>query len=93
MHLREAFDYVILDTPPRGILADAMEMLEFADVEIFVMRQDVTLRENVVALDRMYHETEEHKSMGIIFNGINFAKIRYSVGKYPMAYNYVKDKK
>ncbi|MFP4089794.1 MAG: GumC family protein [Cyclobacteriaceae bacterium] len=92
-YLKEEFDYVILDTPPRGILADAMELLEFADVEIFVMRQDVTLRENVAALDRMYHNAPaQHKSMGIIFNGVNFAKIRYSVGKYPMAYSYVKEK-
>lgn len=92
VYLKENFDYVIMDTPPRGILADAMELIHFADVEIFVLRQGFTLKQNVQSLQRIYESHKEEKPMGIIFNDVNFKKIRYSASNHPMAYNYLTEK-
>ena len=37
---REAFDYVILDTPPAGLLSDASEIAHVADGALMVIRQN-----------------------------------------------------
>jgi capsular exopolysaccharide synthesis family protein len=89
--LKRNFDCIILDTPPRGLLADALELIHFADIEIFVLRQSYTVKQNVSALQKMYEKERDDKPMGIIFNDVNFKKIRYSAGKHPLAYNYLTD--
>jgi len=88
-YLQANFECIILDTPPRGLLADAMELIQFADVEIFVLRQNYTQKQNVNALQKMYEREKENKPMGIIFNDVDFQKISYSAGKHPLAYNYL----
>ena len=38
--LCEQFDYVILDTPPCGIIADAAAVASYADAAVYVVKQD-----------------------------------------------------
>lgn len=38
---REKFDYIIIDTPPVGIVADAAICAKYTDSSIFVIREDV----------------------------------------------------
>ncbi len=38
--LCEQFDYVILDTPPCGIIADAAAVASYADTAVYVIKQD-----------------------------------------------------
>jgi hypothetical protein len=56
-----------------------------------VLRQSYTVKQNVSALQKMYEKERDDKPMGIIFNDVNFKKIRYSAGKHPLAYNYLTD--
>ena len=88
LRLKEEFDYIILDTPPRGVLSDAMELIKYADLEIFVIRQGYTIRQNVSALDRMYHRQKDKLPLGIIFNDVDFSKIEYGKDQNAFAYNY-----
>ena len=88
MHLKKEFDYIIMDTPPRGLLSDAMELIKYADLEIFVVRQGYTVRQNISALDRVYHRQKDKHPLGIIFNDVDFSKIEYGIDKNAFAYNY-----
>lgn len=88
LRLQEEFDYIILDTPPRGMLSDAMELIKYADVEIFVVRQGYTIQQNVVALERMYQRHQAKQPMSIIFNDVDFSKVEYGMYKNSFAYNY-----
>ena len=45
---RNLFDYVILDTPPCSLLADAAEVAKLADCGIMVIRQDYASREQIL---------------------------------------------
>ncbi|MBQ5467771.1 MAG: hypothetical protein IIT62_02590, partial [Oscillospiraceae bacterium] len=38
--LRRSYDYVIVDTPPSGLLSDAATLSEWSDGAIYVVRQD-----------------------------------------------------
>jgi capsular exopolysaccharide synthesis family protein len=88
LQLKKEFDYIIMDTPPRGLLSDAMELIKYADLEIFVVRQGYTVRPNVSALDRLYHRQKNKHPLGIIFNDVDFSKIEYGIDKNAFAYNY-----
>ena len=42
--LRERYDYIIIDTPPIGILSDGLELMKYSDINIFMIRQDYSLK-------------------------------------------------
>lgn len=46
--LRPMFDYIVVDTPPSIMMADAGTMSRFADRVVFVIRQDYASRNQVV---------------------------------------------
>ncbi len=50
-YLKQHFHYIIMDAPPRGILSDGMELVKYADVEIFVVRQGYTQKPHVENLN------------------------------------------
>lgn len=45
---REKFDYVLLDTPPCSMLADASEAAELADCGLLVVRRDYASRDQIL---------------------------------------------
>ena len=45
---REQYDYVILDTPPCSMLADASELASLAECALMVIRQDYASRDQIV---------------------------------------------
>jgi len=45
---RNMYDFVILDTPPCSLLADASELAELAEAGLMVIRQDYAGREQIV---------------------------------------------
>ena len=40
--LKTKYDYIILDTPPIGLVADALELVEYCDAILYVVRQNMT---------------------------------------------------
>ncbi|MCK9478850.1 MAG: CpsD/CapB family tyrosine-protein kinase [Firmicutes bacterium] len=86
------YDYIFIDTPPVGILVDAMEILKPASGVILVVRQKNTLHRAVhsaiVAL-----EFAKAKICGFILNDsdlikYHYKKRKYSTYQYHYNYNY-----
>jgi capsular exopolysaccharide synthesis family protein len=85
--LKSNYDYIILDTPPVGLVTDAVELSIFADVTLYVMRQNVTKKEMVNLLNNRVRR-EELTNVSIIINGYeNKAKYGYGNG-YGYGYGY-----
>ena len=42
--LKEEYDYIILDTPPVGLVTDAFLLMQHSDANLFVVRQNYTLK-------------------------------------------------
>ena len=55
--LRRAADYIIVDTPPSGLLADAAQIVRWVDAGIFVVRQDYAPAERVLDGIEMLSDT------------------------------------
>jgi capsular exopolysaccharide synthesis family protein len=73
---RQAYDYVIFDTPPLGPVADAMVLGEVVDGLILVVRDHFTTKANIrAALARL--APLSHKVLGVVLNGERNAEASY----------------
>ncbi|MFM7016577.1 MAG: polysaccharide biosynthesis tyrosine autokinase [Bacteroidota bacterium] len=81
--LKEAYDYVIIDTPPVGLLSDALVLMKQSDVNIFVMKAGVSKRDFVDIAHQLV-EKNEIKHMSIVLNGVSSKNIPsgYGAGYY-----------
>ncbi len=48
--LKTRYDFVILDTPPVGLISEGLVLMNHADLKILVVRQGVTLKKELAAL-------------------------------------------
>ena len=86
--LKERYDYIIIDTPPLGLVTDSFLLMRFADVKLFIVRQGVT---NKNIFGSIIKDLEDRKmDMSIVINGIETNKGYYgkSYGNYRYGYGY-----
>ncbi len=89
--LKERFDYILLDTPPIGIVADAQVLGKYADTTLYAIRHSHTSRDQVKMLDILYREKKVPRP-GIVLNGIKARDTyRYGYGDYRSSYYYAED--
>lgn len=68
--MREQFDFIFLDTPPAAIVTDAMVINRFADLTLYVVRQQVTFKKHIDVIEET-HRNEKLKNMFIVLNDVN----------------------
>ena len=62
-------DYIILDTPPMGMTANAEELAEYADAAVLSVRQDGVLTRDINdAIDAL--NQKEEKVIGCVFGNV-----------------------
>jgi capsular exopolysaccharide synthesis family protein len=83
--LREKYDYIVIDTPPVGLVSDALEIFKFADAILYMIRQDYTQRGMPKMIDSKY-ENGEVKHISYVLNDFE-VKNRYG-GGYGYGYGY-----
>ena len=83
--LKKRYDYIILDTPPVGLVSDALELSQFCDLTLYVVRQNFTKKEMLTLLNNRTKRGELF-NVSIIFNGYE-NKAKYGVG-YGYGYGY-----
>ena len=83
--LKQKYDYIILDTPPVGLVSDALELVQYCDVTLYIVRQNFTKKEMLTLLNNR-NKRGELNNVSIIFNGYE-NKAKYGVG-YGYGYGY-----
>lgn len=83
--LKEKYDYIIFDTPPVGLVTDAMILMNYADINFVVARASYTRKEFVKNLDRLSKEHNQN-TFGLILNGVEIGE-KYGYG-YGSSYGY-----
>lgn len=99
--LKSNFDYVVIDTPPLGIVSDAKVLSEYADLSLYVIRQRFTQRKQVKMINDIYIE-KKLPNLALAVNDVKAKGIRgyygysyYSGGygyDYSFGYNYNSEK-
>ncbi|GJM29970.1 MAG: sugar transporter [Cyclobacteriaceae bacterium] len=81
-NVKSNFDYVIIDTPPIGILSDGLELMDLCDVSIFIARENYTLKKHLKDLNNVYAQRKMH-NLALLYNAVNYNKAEYGgYGKY-----------
>jgi polysaccharide biosynthesis transport protein len=83
--LKERYEYIILDTPPVGLVTDAVELSQFADVTLYITRQNFTKKEMIKLLNNRVNRGELN-NVSIVLNGFE-NKAKYGAG-YGYGYGY-----
>lgn len=83
--LKKKYDYIILDTPPVGLVSDALELAHYCDVILYIVRQNFTKKEMITLLNNRV-KRGELKNTSIILNGFE-NKAKYGAG-YGYGYGY-----
>ncbi|WP_281298257.1 polysaccharide biosynthesis tyrosine autokinase [Flavobacterium limnophilum] len=83
--LKLKYDYIILDTPPVGLVSDALELAQYCDVTLYIVRQNFTKKEMITLLNNRVKRGELNNT-SIILNGFQ-NKAKYGAG-YGYGYGY-----
>ncbi|MFD2939539.1 polysaccharide biosynthesis tyrosine autokinase [Flavobacterium notoginsengisoli] len=83
--LKLKYDYIILDTPPVGLVADSLELVQFSDVILYIVRQNYTKKDMITLLNNRVKRGEV-SNVSIVLNGYE-NKAKYG-GTYGYGYGY-----
>ena len=83
--LKETYDYIIIDTPPLGLVTDAFLLMRHSDVNLFIVRQGQT---NKNIFGSIIKDIEDRGlDASIVINGIETGK-GYGYGRYKYGYGF-----
>ncbi|MFQ3676274.1 MAG: polysaccharide biosynthesis tyrosine autokinase, partial [Endomicrobiia bacterium] len=88
--LKNTYDYIIIDTPPIGIVTDAIFSYQIADFCVYVLRVDYSKRLFLNNVNHIY-EAKNIRNLSLVLNGAKLLKSRYSyaIGSHAYTgYNY-----
>ena len=77
--LKLQFDYIIMDAPPIGVVTDAQLLATYANLSIYMVREGVSLKENIKIVDDLYH-TKKIDNLAIVVNDIRSKRYGYGYG-------------
>ena len=90
--LRRRYDYIVVDSVPVGIIADATISNRIADLTIFVARAGSLDRRQLPEIEQLYKENKLH-NMALVLNGADLHRRYGYYGYYGYSYKYGYGKK
>jgi capsular exopolysaccharide synthesis family protein len=82
---KQHYDYVLIDTPPVGLISDAIVLMKLADVNLFVINTKFPFKDSlenaheIVGMNKLIH-------FGFILNGVKRRKSKYYYNRYAYGY-------
>ncbi|NMH86366.1 exopolysaccharide transport family protein [Flavivirga algicola] len=67
LNLRKTYDIIVLDSPPLGLVTDALILSQYADASLFVVRLDYT-KKGMLELVNAKHKSGELKNISYVLN-------------------------
>jgi tyrosine-protein kinase Etk/Wzc len=84
---RANYDYVIIDTPPAGLISDSIFLMQYCDVSLFVLNTKFATKKVIAGINELV-EKNNVQHFAFILNGIRRKKARYYYNKYGYGYGY-----
>ncbi len=81
--LRTVYEYIIIDSPPAGLLSDSLEIMKYADLTMYVLKANFSKRD-FVEIAHQIVEKNNVKNLTFVLNGVNTKDIPagYGAGYY-----------
>jgi tyrosine-protein kinase Etk/Wzc len=80
-YLKQAFDVVIIDTAPVGLVSDAFTLSKYADSTLYIVRMGYTLKKQMHFIEELYRNNKLPR-IGLLVNDIKATSHYYSYGNY-----------
>ena len=77
--LKALYDVIIFDTPPVGLVTDAMALMKLSDVSLYVLRAGYSKKAFLQDINRMAQE-HEITNLGLVLNDIRYNRSGYGYG-------------
>ncbi len=81
--LKQKFDFIIIDSPPIGLVTDAKLLDKYSNMCLYVLRHNFTLK-YFLNLIQKYYVTNELHNINLIYNGLK----KRGIGNYNYNYGY-----
>ena len=82
MELRKTYDYILIDTPPIGLVTDGTSILRASDISLYVLRADYS-KKNFAEIPDQLVEDHKIKNLYIVLNSVSEGGGKYGrYGKY-----------
>lgn len=85
-HLRQNYDYVVVDSAPAGLVSDAFILQEYADITLYIIRQQFTLLKQLEFIGELT-DTGKLRNVSIVVNDVTMGG-RYGYYGYNYSYGY-----
>jgi len=91
--LREDYDYILIDSPPYGLVTDSSLIAEHVDATLYLVRFNYTLVDHLKRIGEL-QRAKRFSNLSVIFNGVNYgAGYGYGYGYGGYGYGYYGDDK
>ncbi len=77
--LKKKYDLIILDTPPIGLVTDAVQSMKKSDLQMYIMRADYSNRSFVKSLENL-KKVNRFSNLTIVFNSLKSNGRGYGYG-------------
>ncbi len=77
--LRQEYDIIVLDTPPLGLVSDALDLVQYADTSIFMVRLGYT-KKGMLQLINAKYKAGEIQNVSFIINYYKHKNNNYGYG-------------
>lgn len=85
--LKKEYDAIVIDTPPVGLVSDAIEIAKQSDICLYIMRHNYTFFKAIEHINELSEKQLIHK-VGLVLNGVDFENVqnRYTYNNYGYSY-------
>jgi tyrosine-protein kinase Etk/Wzc len=80
--LRSKYDYIIIDTPPCGLVSDALLLMKHSDLKVFVVRQSYTNKKRLSSILNELEEKRHINNLCLLLNDVPNNKKSNVYGRY-----------
>lgn len=85
-YLRQNYDYVVVDSAPAGLVSDAFILQEYADITLYIIRQQFTLLKQLEFIGELT-DTGKLRNVSVVVNDVTMGG-RYGYYGYNYGYGY-----
>lgn len=91
--LRGKYDYILIDSPPFGLVTDSALIAEHVDATLYIVRFNYTLNDHLRRIGEL-QRVRRFTNLSIIFNGVNYGVgYGYGYGYGGYGYGYYNEEK
>ncbi len=79
--IKKEYDYIVIDTPPLGVLSDAYILMKHSDVNLFVVRENFT-KEHILKSVLSEIKDKDFSNVGLVLNASRMEGKKYKYDYY-----------